>query len=239
VFGGGVDGIMDGVHDSLPRAVHPADSSSPAALRARRPSWRDPRLVLGVVLLCGSVLAGARILDGADETVPVLAVRGPLAAGQVIEPSELTTVRLRFADETDADRYLPGGTDLGDAVALRAIGAGELLPRDALGTGGAPALAELPLTLRVGRVPSAVRVGSSVDVWAAEPARDTAGGTGRPGAELLLRDVPVLSAGRSAVAAGGGLRQVVVGVPESEEPEMARIVARLSEDGLLLVRRPG
>src|SRR3712207_1404703 len=106
------------VHDSLLRTgrdLSPGQASmgSPAALRARRPSWRDPRLVVGVVLLCGSVLAGARILDGADETVAVLAVRGPVAAGQVIEPSELTTVRLRFADEADADRYLPGGSDLG------------------------------------------------------------------------------------------------------------------------------
>jgi len=231
--------IMDGVHDSLPRAVHPADPTSPAALRARRPSWRDPRLVVGIVLLCGSVLAGARILDGADETVAVLAVRGPLAAGQVIEPSELTTVRLRFADEADADRYLPGGADLGDAVALRSLGAGELLPRDAVGNGGAAALAELPLTLRVGRVPAAVRVGSSVDVWSAEPALDAAGGAGRADAELLLEDVPVLSSGRSAGAAGGGLRQVVVGVPDTGEPQMARIVSRLSEDALLLVRRPG
>jgi len=239
VFAGGLGAIMDGVHDSLPRAVHPTATASPAALRARRPSWRDPRLVLGVVLLCGSVLAGARILDGADDTVAVLAVQGPLAAGQVIEASELTTVRLRFADETDADRYLPGGAEIGGAVALRALGAGELLPRDAVGSTGAAALTELPLTLHAGRVPAAVRVGSSVDVWAAEPVRESADPAGRPEAELLLSDVPVLSSGRSAGAVGGGLRQVVVGVPENDEPRMARIVARLSEDALLLVRRPG
>jgi hypothetical protein len=242
VFAGAPAGIMNVVHDSLPRAhsssLDPA-LGSPAALRARRPSWRDPRLVLGVVLLCASVLAGARILDGADETVAVLAVRAPLAAGQVIEPAELTTVRLRFADEKDADRYLPGGSELGEVVALRPLGAGELLPRDAVGGGGAAVLTELPLTLRAGRVPAAVQVGSSVDVWAAEPARESLSATERPEAELLLSDVPVLSTGRSSGAVGGGLRQVVVGVPGSDEPQMARVVARLSEDALLLVRRPG
>ncbi|HET6562788.1 MAG TPA: SAF domain-containing protein [Marmoricola sp.] len=227
------------MHDSLPRTVHPVASASPAALRPRRPSWRDPRLVFGVVLLCGSVLAGARVLDGADDTVPVLAVRNPLAAGQLIEPSELTTVRLRFGDEADADRYLPGSSDLDDAVALRPLGAGELLPRDAVGSGGVAALAELPLTLRPGRVPAAVRVGSSVDVWAAQPARESIDLARRAEAELLLEDVPVLSSGRSADAVSGGLRQVVVGVPEADEPRMARIVARLSEETLLLVRRPG
>jgi hypothetical protein len=241
VFVGASTGIMVGVHDSLSRAGHPRPASaspgSPAVLRARRPSWRDPRLVVGVVLLCASVLAGARILDGADDTVAVLAVRAPLAAGQVIEPSELTAVRLRFADETDADRYLPGGSELGEVVALRPLGAGELLPRDAVGNGGADALTELPLTLRVGRVPAAVRVGSSVDVWAAEPAREST--SGQPKAELLLSDVPVLSSGRSSGAVGGGLRQVVVGVRETDEPQMAKVVARLSEDALLLVRRPG
>jgi hypothetical protein len=191
------------------------------------------------VLLCGSVLAGARILDGADATLAVLAVQGPVATGQVIETSELTTVRLRFADETDADRYLPAGSELGDAVALRALGAGELLPREAVGSSDGTVLAELPLTLHAGRVPAAVRVGSSVDVWAAEPARDSPAAADRPQAELLLSDVPVLSSGRSTGAVGGGLRQVVVGVPGGDEPRMARIVARLSEDALLLVRRPG
>jgi hypothetical protein len=84
-----------------------------------------------------------------------------------------------------------------------------------------------------------VRVGSSVDVWAAEPTLDPAASAERPEAELLLSDVPVLSSGRSSGAVGGGLRQVVVGVPESDEPQMAKVVARLSEDALLLVRRPG
>jgi hypothetical protein len=231
---------MDGVHDSPPRA-HPVSAASPAAARARRPSWRDPRLVVGLVLLCGSVVAGARVLDGADDTVPVLAVRAPVAAGQVIEPSELSTVRLRFTDGADADRYLPGDADLGDTVALRPLGAGELVPRSAVGPAGGPSLVELPLTLRPGRVPSDVRIGSSVDVWAAPAtpgAADPAGQAGgRPAAELLLSDVPVVSSGRSA-AAGGGLRQVVVGVSADDEPRMARIVARLSEETLILVRRP-
>jgi hypothetical protein len=231
---------MDGVHDSIPRA-HPVGAASPAATRARRPSWRDPRLVVGLVLLCGSVVAGARVLDGADDTVAVLTVRAPVAAGQVIEPSELATVRLRFADGSDADRYLPGDADLGGTVALRPLGAGELVPRSAVGPAGGPALVELPLTLRPGRVPSDVRSGSSVDVWAAPATPDAAGLSGEAGgrleADLLLSDVPVVSSGRSA-AAGGGLRQVVVGVSADDEPRMARIVARLSEETLLLVRRP-
>ena len=126
----------------------------------------------------------------------------------------------------DADRYLPGGAELGGAVALRALGAGELLPRDAVGSTGRPPLIELPLTLDAGRVPAAVRVGSSVDVWAPSRRRGSAEPAGRPEAELLLSDVPVLSSGRSAGALGGGLRQVVVGVPENDEPRMARIVAQ-------------
>jgi hypothetical protein len=227
--------MMDGVHDSPPRAPSVV-ASSPAALRARRPSWRDPRLVIGIVLLCGSVLAGARILDGADDTVAVLALRAPVAAGQAIEPSELTSIRMRFADEADADRYLPGGSDLGDVVALRPLGAGEIVPRSAVGAGGAT-LVELPLTLRPGRVPSDVRVGSSVDVWAAPLTQESAE-SGDAEAELLLADVPVVSSGRSAAAAGGGLRQVVVGVPRADERRMAGIVARLSEEALLLVGRP-
>ncbi len=232
--------IMDGVHHSLPRTVHQGSAaSSPAAIRSRRPTWRDPRLVVGVALLCGSVLAGAKVLEDADDTVAVLAVSSPVAAGQVIDPSGLTSVRLRFGDEADADRYLPGDAELGEVVALRALGAGELVPRSAVGPDGADALAELPLTLRSGRVPAAVRSGSSVDVWAGPAVQGSDGNADRPEAERLLSDVPVLSVSRSADAVGGGLRQVVVGVPGADEPQMARIVARLSEETLLLVRRPG
>src|SRR5690242_2876688 len=43
------------------------DLDVPAATRTRPSGWRDPRLWVGVVLVTGSVVAGARILSAADD----------------------------------------------------------------------------------------------------------------------------------------------------------------------------
>jgi hypothetical protein len=180
------------------------------------------------------VLLGARVLAGADDTVAVLAARGPLAEGQRLDADDLVPVRLRFGSAADADRYLAGDTPLpDDAVLLRAVGTGELLPRAALDTGNGGALAELPLSIDPGRVPAGVRPGSVVDVWVA-PAADR---RGEP--ERLLHRVPVLTASRAATGPGG-LRQVVVGVPADDESGVAQVVASLGADAaLVVVGRPG
>ena len=167
--------------------------------------------------------------------VSVLAARGPLAAGQRIGADDVTSVRLRFASDSDADQYLPGDTDLEPGtVLLRPVGAGELVPRSAVSTAAGAELVELPLAVDPGRVPGAVTRGSVVDVWVA-PAE----GRSRP-AEPLLRGVAVLAASRPGAAGPSGLRQVVVGVPAAQERELARIVGMLGADSSLLVlRRPG
>ena len=56
------------------------DAATPAQ-RVRRPGWRDPRLWIGVVLVAGSVVAGARLLAAADDTVQVWAAATDLGAG--------------------------------------------------------------------------------------------------------------------------------------------------------------
>ena len=63
-------------------------------------------------MVCLSVLVGARVLAGADDTVAVLAARESLVAGQRVGPGDLTEVRLRFASDEDADHYLSAADQL-------------------------------------------------------------------------------------------------------------------------------
>lgn len=206
--------------------------TSPAAIRARRPSWRDPRLAVGLALVCVSVLVGARVLASADDTVAVLAARSDLVAGQALSGEELTEVRLRFTSDEDADRYLAAGDELPEGtVLLRPVGPGELVPRTALST-EAGGHVEVPLSLDPGRVPASVRAGSMVDVWV------TAGEEGGRRSEKLLSEVPVLSVSRAGGLGSGGLRQVVVGIPSGDESQVDQVIARLGRS-LVVVRRPG
>ncbi len=223
---------MDLVSASLLRPATGREMSPPAT-RSRRRSWRDPRLAVGLALVCLSVLVGARVLASADDTVAVLAARDDLAAGQRVGVDDLTEVRLRFGSDEDADRYLSAGAEIpAGAVLLRPVGAGELVPRTAVSTdrGG---LVELPLSVDPGRVPASVRPGSVVDVWVTGDGERSGGAT-----KQLLTDVPVLSVSRTGGLSAAGFRQVVVGIPSEEADALGDVVGRL-HGSLLVVGHPG
>ena len=105
------------------------DLPTPSASRLRRPSWRDPRLLLGLVIVAGSVALGSWAVSSAGRTVAVYAAAGALTPGEPVDPSGLRTVEVRLASGDGkyflADRPLPE-----DLVALRVVGDGELVPRD-------------------------------------------------------------------------------------------------------------
>jgi Flp pilus assembly protein CpaB len=220
-------------------AVTSSGLLSPAATRVpSRPAWRDPRLLVGVLLVCASVVVGARVLASADDTVPVLVASRPLAAGERLEAGDADSLRVRFADAEDADRYLPADAGVAGSVLLRPVGAGELVPRAALGPPGDAGQVAVPLPVDATRVPGAVRAGSVVDVWAGPDEQAAAqGATGRT--RRLLRGAPVLSVDRPDGLGPGTVVQVVVGIPQDDADGVARAVAGLSGASLLLVARDG
>ena len=202
---------------------------SPAATRAGR-RWRDPRLALGIALVAVCALLGGRLLGHADDTVGVWAARVPLQAGQRLAAGDLVVRHVRFTDQVDADRYLSAQRPLGPGAVLdRPVGTGELLPRAALGAGAAGALTDVPLSVDPDRFPATVRVGSTVDVWAA-PDRGAASarsaGTAR--AVLVLHDVPVRSLPGTGTSLGPtATRQVVVGVDTAQAEHLSAALAAL------------
>lgn len=216
------------VSATLPRSETPVLSSSPPARRTRRSSWRDPRLAVGLVLVAGSVVGGATVLSEEDRTTEVLALRTGMAVGTVLEADDLVPVAVGFSSEADAERYLsaagqvPAGT-----VLLRSVGAGELLPRDAVGPPSEVDTVDVPVPVSPERMATGVRSGALVDVWVSPDEKD--------GAELLLEGVPVRSVGRPG--AGAALRQVVVAVPQGQHDVVSRFVARLDPQRVLIVLR--
>ncbi|HEU4512819.1 MAG TPA: SAF domain-containing protein [Nocardioidaceae bacterium] len=217
----------------LSREGHPVPESPPAR-RLTRASWRDPRLVVGLVLVAVSVLLGARLLAGADDTVTVWSAAGDLSEGSVVEPKDLETSQVRFTSDDLAARYLSAADRPDGMVLLRDVADGELLPRAALGSGAGQDLAELPIALASDAVPAGLRTGELVDVWVTPPTE----GDDERRAVRVLQLVRVVAVPQHASALGpASTRQVVVGVPGEEDDLLARALGQLSEGAAVIVRR--
>jgi len=187
---------------------------APRAARVRSPSWRDTRLLVGVLLVLASVAIGARVIAAADDTAPVYAARTTLPAGTQVRPDMLDVVRVQLG--AAAARYLAAGTRLpAGRVLLRSVGAGELIPRSAVGEPSA--LRRRPVGIPVdGAVPAGLARGGLVDVWASPRLRQAdAGAFGPPRRLAAGAEVYEVSASTGALAASGTTTvQVLLGEQE-------------------------
>ena len=211
-----------------PRARGNGAQASPPATRVERSRWRDPRLVVGLALVAVSALLGARLLGDADQSVGVWAARHGLAEGHPLTARDLTSRQVRFAGQGDADLYLssdqapPAG-----AVLSRAVGTGELVPREAVGSAPPAQLTEVPLSVEADAVPAELGPESVVDVWVTPEQPQTA----RPRTQravLVFDDVPVVSAPRAATSLGPSTtRQVIVGVTNTQAADLPTALSTL------------
>lgn len=215
------------------------DLPAPVAARLRRPGWRDPRLLAGLAMVAASVALGSWAVRTAQATVPVYVARGALVPGEAIGPSRLAVVDVRLGT-VDLGRYLSAADPLpDDAVVVRVVGDGELVPRAALGA--QDDLDLRPVAVPVDVAPSdGVVVGSLVDLWFV-PAADsgtTSATASVAGPRALAAGLTVAQVDRPGGAlAGGGTTVVHVLVPADLLPD---VLAALASDGLVdVVPVPG
>jgi hypothetical protein len=222
---------------SATTAAPPADRTdatpSPVPRRVRPPRWLDLRLVLGVLLVLGSVLLGARVVTGADATVPVWSASGDLAAGTVLDGGDLVAVSVRLDDV--AGQYLATSTRPEGRVLGRAVRAGELLPRSALEE--ATGLVQLALPVQAGYVPPGLTRGQVVDVYAV--AAPAVGATGKTGGkvDLVVSAAPVQAVtgrGDGVLSTATTTVQVVVAVAGEDA---ADVLGAIGGRGLVVVVR--
>ena len=210
---------------------------TPTASRLQPPSWRDSRLLVGILLVLSATALGARVVAAMDDTVPMYAAAAQLVPGQPVSPADLRVVRVRLT--ADASAYLPASRALATGTfAVREVRPGELVPRSALGDRSE--VGARPLTLSVASdVAQGLVQGSVVDVWvsprdagaatekyleprrlveaasvARTPEREGAltGGAGNTGVEVLVPD-PAME--QLIAAVDGGARVTLVRVPGS------------------------
>jgi hypothetical protein len=206
--------------------------STPAP-RLRAPSWRDRRLVVGVLLVLASVLLGSWVVGTADRTRPVWAAASTLAPGDPVREGSLRVVRVHL--DGDAAAYLPADRALPEhLVALRTVGAGELLPGTAVGD--AARLDRRAVGLPVASpLPRGLVKGAQVDVWVSGPSGPT--GEERATPRLLAPGAEVAEVASDDGAFGSGSATVQVLLGQEELPDA---LAALADDArVALVVVPG
>lgn len=212
------------------------------APRLKAPTWRDPRLIIGILLVLGAVVTGGRLAAAASTTTAVWSARQTLATGDTVGPGDLVAVQVRL--EGAGARYLPAdGPPPAGTVALRTVGPGELVPAGAVGE--AARLARTPLGLPVDdALPSGMVKGARVDVWltaTAGPAGLPGAATGEEGApvpELLSRAVEVSEVSSQDGALAGSSPRTVSVLLDDEEVARA-LTARAAGVDVAVLLVPG
>jgi hypothetical protein len=215
----------------------PAPPSPPARrLPARR--WRDWRLLLGLLLVLGSTVAGARLVAAADDTVGVWAAGTELVPGTPLRPDDLRLVPVRL--EADENPYLAGPVPEGYVV-VRPVGTGELLPASAVVPAEQVSSSARLVSVAVdpAGLPGRLRPGAVVDVWEVP---DTVTGPSQP-AQMIASAVPVVEVpatdgGFAAATLATVVVSVDAGTASATDEQVARLVTASAAGRAVLTAAP-
>ncbi|MFX0539217.1 SAF domain-containing protein [Ornithinimicrobium sp. Y1847] len=194
------------------RGRRAAEPETRSARRLQPPSWRDLRLIVGLLLVLLSIAGGVRLVSALDDSMPVYAAARDLLPGQPVTEDDLVAVPVRMgpamAHYVDAGGTLAPGTYL-----TRSVSVGELVPASSLGS----ARQALDKAVNVPVEPVAARTlsaGSVVDVWVSKRDRSVPGEAFED-PQLLLAGAVVdhVPGDTSGLGAGLGRSAVQVVVP--------------------------
>ncbi|NEA30962.1 hypothetical protein G3I17_04655 [Streptomyces sp. SID13031] len=202
---------------------------STPTLRTRRARWKDGRLLLGVLLVAMTALAGAKLLSAADDTTAVWAAKRDIPIGTTISGDDLTTMNVRFTSNDAAGQYVAADAELKGLVVTRPINKGEFVPRGAATTKADNERTELPLSIAAGRLPSDTAVGDQVDVWVVPKDQPAA---------MLWGQVRVVQIDAvKGVAGSSARRQILIGLEKEDLRRLPASLALISNGEPVLIRR--
>lgn len=147
------------------------DTPGPApARRAANGRWRNPRLVLGLVLVLGSAVLGGWLLAAARDATDYWAVGSSVRWGDPVRADDLVVVSARV-DGATARTLVPVAAGVPAGTWTRDMVPGALATRDAIAD-DVESGSELPLGVASGAMPPDLRAGQQVDVWATGDGRE-------------------------------------------------------------------
>jgi hypothetical protein len=206
------------------------DTAAPAA-RLKKPSWKDPRLLVGVLLVLASVAGVISLVGAADQTTEVYAAREAIAVGENITADNVTKVKVRLGDIES--HYVTAESGLPEsAVALQRIGKDQLVAKDSLGE--VDRLDRKPVAITIEEtLPEQAVAGSKVDVWVALP--DTRNGFSEPVLLLPRAEIAQVTPGSTAL---GSSRSTVLLVLVTDEQMPKLLGAQANQAKISVVWNP-
>lgn len=206
--------------------------SSTTAPRLKRPSWKDPRLLVGVLLVLVSVAGVIFLVGSADRTTEVYAAREGIAVGERLTQENVVRAKVRLGDTEQ--HYITAEAGLPqDVVAMQRIGKDQLVPRASLGA--VDQLNRKPVALNVEQtLPSQAVAGARVDVWVAQP--DAKNGFSEP--KLILPGAEIAEVANGSTALGSSKTTVLMVLVEDKQMP-ALLGAQANEAKISVVWNPG
>lgn len=200
--------------------------------RLKKPSWKDPRLLLGILLVLASVAGVVSLVGAADQTTEVYAAKGPIAVGEKLTADNVNRVKVRLGDVES--RYVTAESGLPEGlVALQRIGPDQLVPKESLGK--ADALNRKPVAITIDEaLPEQATAGSRVDAWVALP--DARNGFGEPKLLLPGAEIAEVTPGSTTL---GSSRSTVVLVLVTDEQMPKLLGAQANKAKISVVWNPG
>jgi hypothetical protein len=192
--------------------------------RTSRAWWRDARVLAGVALIVVSMLVGARLLAGNDDTVSAWQATRDLAPGAVVSGDDVVAVAI----PANLAGVYADGSGLPTSPLDRPLLAGEILPTPVDVTPGDARWVTVPVEPL--HAPVDLAPGERVDVWATEGADLGV----VPVPELVLEGVLVSEVAVDGVGLGGEYGVVL----EIDPGDAADLLAAARSGGIDLVRVP-
>ncbi len=143
----------------------------------RRPRWLDWRILVGIVLVVGAVVLGARVIGASSRLTPVWAAATDLAAGKVITAADLRSVDVNLGDSRDL--YVPAdeGPRLLGHQLTQSLNAGQLVPAAAVTAPTGNRV--IVVNVDADQLPDGVAAGSKIDLYLTTPGAAGAAATTR------------------------------------------------------------
>jgi hypothetical protein len=188
----------------------------------------DPRLVIGLALVVGSVAGVVTIITSTDRSVQVYAARGPLSPGDRIDANDLELQNVRL-DVGSAVYLTPSDIPHRGIVVTRSVSEGELIPVSA--TGSVAGLTSTSIVLSVdSQLAASIRSGAVVDIWAGAEIEN--GVFGPP--IVIVSDATVVRLVSSdSIVGGGDTTAVEVLVPKLNVAQVLEAVA--NDDAISII----